>query len=95
MPLINNLEIKIIFKDKAREKGVGVIDFIYQIVQVLKEDLERLAVSTQNAGLMEPVKLQDKGQLSYMTSYRLYIKYIYIPNMSSSVYRIYKNIKTN
>ena len=56
-PLINNLEIRIIFKNKAREEGAGIIDFIYQIVQVLKEDLERLAVSTQNAGLMEPVEL--------------------------------------
>ena len=37
------------------------MDFINWIVQVLKEDLERLAVSTQNAGLMEPVKLWDKG----------------------------------
>ena len=45
MPLINNLEIRIIFKDKAGEEGVGVTDFIYRIVQVLKEDLERLAVS--------------------------------------------------
>ena len=35
----------------------SVTDLIYWIVQVLKEDLERLAVSTQNAGLMEPVKL--------------------------------------
>ena len=56
-PLINNLEIRIIFKDKARKEGVGVTDFIYWIVQVLKEDLERLAVSTQDTGLMEPVKL--------------------------------------
>ena len=56
MSLINNLEIKIIFKDKVREEGVGVMDFIYWIVQVLKEDLERLTVSTQNTGLMEPVK---------------------------------------
>ena len=56
-PLINNLEIRIIFKDKAKEEGVGVTDFIYWIVQVLKEDLERLTVSTQNTGLMEPVKL--------------------------------------
>ena len=55
--LINNLEIRIIFKDKAGEEGVGVIDFIYRIVQVLKEDLERLAVSTWDTGLMEPVKL--------------------------------------
>ena len=51
------MEIRIIFKDKAREKGVGIMDFIYQIVQVLKEDLEKLVVSTQNTGLMEPVKL--------------------------------------
>ena len=29
MPLINDLKIRIIFKDKAREKGAGVIDFIY------------------------------------------------------------------
>ena len=57
IPLINNLEIRIIFKDKAREKGVGITDFIYWIVQVLKEDLERLVVSTQNIELMEPVKL--------------------------------------
>ena len=56
-PLINNLEIRIIFKDEAGEKGVGVIDLIYWIVQVLKEDLERLAVNTQDMGLMEPVKL--------------------------------------
>ena len=56
-PLINNLEIGIIFKDKAGEEGVGVTDFIYQIVQVLREDLERLIVSTQDTGLMEPVKL--------------------------------------
>ena len=46
-----------IFKDKAKKEGVGIMDFIYRIVQVLKEDLERLVVSTQNAGLMEPVEL--------------------------------------
>ena len=56
-PLINNLEIRIIFKDKTKKEGAGVIDFIYQIVQVFKEDLERLVVSTQDTGLMEPVKL--------------------------------------
>ena len=32
MPLINNLEIKIIFKDKTKEEGVGVMDFIYRAV---------------------------------------------------------------
>ena len=56
-PLINNLEIRTLFKDKTRKKGVGITDLIYRIVQVLKEDLERLAVSTQNTGLMELVKL--------------------------------------
>ena len=56
-PLINNLEIRTIFEDKAGEEGAGVTDLIYRIVQVLREDLERLAVSTRNAGLMEPVKL--------------------------------------
>ena len=54
------------------------MDFIYWIVQVLKEDLERLAVSTQNAGLMEPVKLWNKGQLSYMTNHELYTKRTHI-----------------
>ena len=29
MPLINNLEIKTIFKDKTGEEGAGVTDFIY------------------------------------------------------------------
>ena len=46
-----------IFKDKARKEGVGVTDFIYWIVQVLKEDLERLTISTQDIGLIKPVKL--------------------------------------
>ena len=32
------------------------MDFIYWIVQVLKEDLERLVVSTRDIGLMEPVE---------------------------------------
>ena len=29
MPLINNLKIRIIFKDKAKEEKASVIDFIY------------------------------------------------------------------
>ena len=56
-PLINNLEIRIIFKDKTKKKRAGVTDLINWIVQVLKKDLKRLAVSTQNVGLIEPVKL--------------------------------------
>ena len=38
-PLINNLEIRIIFKDKTKKEGVGITDFIYRTVQVLKENL--------------------------------------------------------
>ena len=36
---------------------INVTDLIYWIVQVLREDLERLAVNTQDTGLMELVKL--------------------------------------
>ena len=39
MPLINNLKIKTIFKNKAKEEGVNIMDFIYRAVQVLKENL--------------------------------------------------------
>ena len=51
------MEIRTIFKDKAREEGAGITDFIYWIVQVLREDLERLTVSIQDVGLMELVEL--------------------------------------
>ena len=50
------MEIDSIFKDKAEEEEVGVTDFINWIVQVLKKDLKRLAVSIQDTGLMEPVE---------------------------------------
>ena len=46
MPLINNLKIRIIFKDKAKEEEVDVIDFIYRAVQVLKENLYWVKIST-------------------------------------------------
>ena len=39
MPLINNLKIRITFKDKVKKKGAGITDFIYWAVQVLKENL--------------------------------------------------------
>ena len=55
-PLINNLEIEF-FKDKEIEEGVGVTDLINRIVQVLRGDLYWFKISTQDIGLMEPVKL--------------------------------------
>ena len=57
MFLIDNLEIRIIFKDKAKEEGAGVMDLIYRAVQVLRENLYWIRISMQKAGLMEPVKL--------------------------------------
>ena len=44
-PLINNLEIKF-FKDKEMEEGVGVINLINRIVQILKGDLYWVRIST-------------------------------------------------
>ena len=57
MPLINNLKIKIIFKDKTKKKGIGVTDLIYRTVQVLKKNLYWIKISTQDTGLIELVKL--------------------------------------
>ena len=78
MPLIDDLKIKIIFKNKAKKKGVNVTDFIYKVVQVLKENLYQIRINIQDTGLIKPIKLQDEGQLNYITSHKLYIKYIYI-----------------
>ena len=56
-PLINNLEIDNLFKNKNKKKGVGIIDFINRILWELKKDLYWLKISTRDAGLIEPVKL--------------------------------------
>ena len=45
-----------LFKDKDKEKRASVTDLISRIVQVLKEDLYWVRISTQKAGLMEPVE---------------------------------------
>ena len=57
MPLINNLKIRIIFKDKTKEEEAGVTDFIYRAVQVLRENLYWIRISAQDTGLMESVEL--------------------------------------
>ena len=56
-PLINNLEINNLFRDKNREEGVGITDFINKIVYILKGDLYWVKISIQKVGLMEPVEL--------------------------------------
>ena len=40
IPLINNLEIREIFKDKNKEEEVGILDFIKGIVWIVKRDLD-------------------------------------------------------
>ena len=50
------------------------MDFINRIVQVLKEDLYWIRISTQDAELIEPVKLWDKEQPSHIADYELCIK---------------------
>jgi len=40
IPLVNDLEILKIFKDKDRKKGDGVIDALSTILQLLERELE-------------------------------------------------------
>ena len=44
MPLIDNLEIGSIFKDKNKKEGDGVIDLILVVVILLERDINRLVV---------------------------------------------------
>jgi len=39
---INDLEINIVFKDKDKKEEASVIDFIYQVLQLLKAELKEL-----------------------------------------------------
>ena len=50
-----------LFKDKDKEKGVGVTNLISRIVQVLKRELVQLKVSIQELKELEPVKPWNKG----------------------------------
>ena len=45
------------FKDKDEEKGANITDLINRIVQILKGDLYWVKISTQDTGLIKPVKL--------------------------------------
>ena len=57
-----------------------VTDFINRIIQILKQDLRQLKISTQNTELIEPVKPQDEGQLSYIIR-ELYVHVLNILNV--------------
>ena len=47
--------------NKNEEEGVGIIDLINRIVQVLREGMYWVRISARNAGLMEPVEPWDEG----------------------------------
>ena len=59
--LFKDLEIRIIFKDKAKEEGAGITDLIYRTVQVLKENLYWIRISAQEVKLIELVEPWDEG----------------------------------
>ena len=73
----------------------SVTDLIYRTVQVLRENLYWIRISTRKAGLMEPVKLQNEGQPSHMGSHEPHTEYTRVPNIPNSVYRIHGNVKTH
>ena len=73
-PLINNLEIEELFKNKDKKKGVGIIDLVNQLVQVLRRELAQLRNSVQEVkevGELNLVELQNKGQLSYVVKLKI------------------------
>ena len=49
------------------------MDLILAVVQLLKRDINRLVVEAWDA--LEPVKLQNKGQPSYIVSYVISLEY--------------------
>ena len=59
-PLINNLETKF-FKDKEIKEKASVTNLINRIVQILKQDLKQLRISTRDTELIKQVELWDEG----------------------------------
>ena len=64
-----------LFKNKKKKGGVGVTDLINQLVQVFKRKLVQLRDNIQKlkkVGELNLVKLQNKGQLSYIIKFKIY-----------------------
>jgi len=57
-PLINNLEIIKVFKDKGEKEKASVIDLIKQMSQLLRAKLKELVDMAQ--AIIEPIKLCNK-----------------------------------
>ena len=60
IPLVNNLEILGIFKDKDKEEGDSVTDALSIILRLLGEELEVASWLIEVRSRIEPVKLCDK-----------------------------------
>ena len=58
IPLIDNLEIRSIFEDKAKEEGDNIIDLVMLVCQLLRRDVQELQ---ELVDTIEPVKSWDKG----------------------------------
>ena len=63
VPLINDLEIGSIFKDKAKEGGDSITDMVMLVCQLVRQDLRELQ---ELVNIIEPVELWDEGQPSHM-----------------------------
>jgi len=57
-PLINNLKIIEIFKDKGKEEEASIIDLINQVSQLLRAELKELVDVAQ--AIIKPIKLCNK-----------------------------------
>jgi hypothetical protein len=59
-PLIDNVEILGIFKDKDRKEGDGVMDALSTILRLLREELEEASWLIRAWSRMDPIKLYNK-----------------------------------
>ena len=56
IPLINNLKMEELFKNKNKKRGVGITDLINQLIQIFKKELVQLKNSVQ--------ELKEVGKLN-------------------------------
>jgi len=57
-PFINNLKIIEVFKDEGEEEEVSVIDFIRQVLQLLRAELKELVDIAR--AIIKPIELCDE-----------------------------------
>jgi hypothetical protein len=61
IPLINNLEILEVFKDKDRKEGDSVTDALSMMLRLLREELEEASWLIRARSRMEPIELYNEG----------------------------------